>query len=55
MQNEVTEFNSFVMTPELKFTVGIIGVAILLALAFVVIAVIDKKLIYKKAGIKKVK
>lgn len=52
MQNEVTEFDKFVMTPELGFVVGIMGIAILLAIAFVIIAVINKKLIYKKAGIK---
>ena len=52
MQNEITQFDSFVMTPELGFAVGIIGVSVLIALAFVVIAKINKKLIFKKAGIK---
>lgn len=52
MQKEITEFDTFVMTPELGFVIGIIGISILIALAFVVIAKIDKKLIYKKAGIK---
>ncbi|MDE7348244.1 MAG: hypothetical protein K2N53_01115, partial [Clostridia bacterium] len=52
MQKEITEFDTFVMTPELGFVIGIIGISILIALAFVVIAKINKKLIYKKAGIK---
>lgn len=47
MQNEITQFNEFVMTPELGFVVGMIGIAVLLTLAFVVIARINKKLIYK--------
>ena len=53
MQNKITQFDKFVMTPELGFAVGMIGLAILITLAFVVIARINKKLIYKKAGIKK--
>ncbi len=52
MQNEITQFDSFVMTPELGFAVGIIGVSVLIALVFAVLARINKKLIYKKAGIK---
>jgi len=52
MQNEITQFDSFVMTPEFGFAVGIIGVSVLIALVFAVLARINKKLIYKKAGIK---
>ena len=53
MQNEITEFGEFVMTPEMGFAVGIIGIAVLLVVVFAVIAVIDKKRMYKRAGIKK--
>ena len=53
MQNEITPFTEFVMTPEMGFVVGMIAIAVLLTLAFVVIARINKKLIYKRAGIKK--
>ncbi|MDE6472236.1 MAG: hypothetical protein K2L52_04345 [Clostridia bacterium] len=53
MQNEITQFNTFVMTPEIGFVVGIIGIALLLTVVFIVIAIINKKLIYKKAGLKR--
>ena len=53
MLSEVTEFDSFVMTPELGFVVGIIGIAIFLTIVFVIIAIINKKLINKRAGINK--
>ena len=53
MQNEITPFTEFVMTPEMGFVVGMIGIAVLLVVLFVILAVINKKSICKKAGIKK--
>lgn len=50
MHGDVTEFNDFIATPELKFAVGMIGVAVAIVLAFVVISYIDKRRILKKAG-----